>query len=137
MLGVYVEPMSGPSGSILFVDDDLDLLEVFRAALSFTGHEHGIFAASLAEVKEQRAAVLGCSLAIVDVNLGRDRPNGLELVEWLRGEGFHGRVVFLSGHGADDPLIAKAAKVSSAQLIAKPIGLDELWELVGLAQVPA
>ena len=125
------------SSATLFVDDDPDLLEVLREALSFMDHGNCICAGSLAQVKEQRAAVLGCQLAVVDINLGYNQPSGLDVVDWLRGEGFRGQIVFLTGHAADDPRVVAAVNVSGAELVSKPLELDELECLIDRAQVHA
>jgi hypothetical protein len=48
----------------------------------------------------------------------------------LRGALFAGRVVFLTGHGADDPRVQAAARIGDVSIVTKPIGIEELASLV-------
>jgi DNA-binding NarL/FixJ family response regulator len=87
-------------------------------------------AASLAEVEAHRAAALACAVAILDINLGADAPSGIDVYEWLRCFHFAGKVVFLTGHGANDPSVRKASSIAATRTLAKPIGVQELVALV-------
>jgi DNA-binding response OmpR family regulator len=113
----------------VLLDDDEDVLDALAALLQVLGAP-SLSARSLAELAAQRDAVLAADLAILDLNLGPDQPNGIDAFEWLRGTGFAGRIVFLTGHGAGDLLFARACDLSGVLLLRKPIGLDELRRLV-------
>ena len=87
-------------------------------------------AASLAELQGQGEKVRACGLAIVDINLGRNQPTGVDVYEWLRKEGFVGRVVFLTGHGEDDARVRAASEIDGTRLLTKPIDFAEFVRLV-------
>ncbi len=86
--------------------------------------------ASFAELVESREAVLACELAVLDVNLGAGQPSGLDAYEWLKREGFAGRVVFLTGHAPSHPLVQRAHRLGDARVFAKPITSEELRSLI-------
>jgi DNA-binding response OmpR family regulator len=121
---------------ILFVDDDADLLEAMQDIVRVLKLGTTVVAASLEEVQAKRAEVLSCTLAVLDLNLGVDLPNGIDVFRWLRAEGFTGMIAFLTGHGASDPRVKAAVQLESGRILTKPIELDDLAELVRAAHPP-
>jgi DNA-binding response OmpR family regulator len=117
----------------LFVDDDADLRALVRDVAATLGIGQCVLAGSLGEVEEQRTEVLACSLAILDINLGWASASGVEVYNWLRQEQFAGQVVFLTGHGEDDPRVRDAARIGGARILVKPITLDVLASLASKA----
>ena len=89
--------------------------------------------ASLAEVEAHRAEALACALAIIDINLGAHAPSGLDVYEWLQRFHFAGKVVFLTGHGANDPDVQTASSIAATRTFTKPIGVEELVAIVAEA----
>ena len=83
-------------------------------------------AASLDELRVRADAVRTCGLAIVDINLGSDRANGIDAYEWLKEQRFGGRIVFLTGHARSHPLVQQATERGDVKLLEKPIGSAEL-----------
>jgi CheY-like chemotaxis protein len=114
---------------ILLVDDDPDLLEVMRSLLVDHAKQDCVSATSLQEVIAQREAVLGCRLAVIDVNLGPGAPSGVEVSTWLREAGFSGQIVFLTGHALSHPLVAEAARAPGTRVLGKPISSDMLLSI--------
>jgi DNA-binding NtrC family response regulator len=121
---------------LLFVDDDADLRELIRDVVAALGIERCVLAGSLAEVEQQRHAALDCSLAVLDINLGWGAPTGVEVYEWLKRGGFGGKVVFLTGHGVDDPRVQEVARHGALRILLKPIGLEILSSLVTADSAP-
>jgi len=116
---------------ILVMDDDIDLLEVLKETLiTLCKIDQVITATSLSAVQEQKEKILQCQLAILDVNLGADRPSGVDVAEWLRANNFKGKIVFLTGHAVSDPEVLVAAKMPDTKVVAKPIGLKQLLSFV-------
>jgi DNA-binding response OmpR family regulator len=113
---------------ILMVDDDDDVVESVGDLIRLDG-SHCVGLHSLSELVQRRDEALACDLAILDVNLGRDQPSGLDAFAWLRAEGFAGRVVFLTGHAIGHPFVERACSMSGAQVLQKPIMLGELRTL--------
>lgn len=117
---------------ILLVDDSPDFLEVMDMLLQRVGVE-AVTATSLAEVELQQQRLADVTLAILDVNLGPGEPSGVDVSNWLRAHDVHCRVVFLTGHASDHPLVRAAALVEGDVMV-KPI---ESKKLVDLAQSTA
>lgn len=117
--------------SVLFVDDDEDLRDVMRETLNRLGVSTVVTAASLQDVEGDRDAALGCQLAFLDLNLGDGEPNGVSVYEWLEHEHFAGRVVFLTGHGNNDPRVRTVAGLHGPQVASKPITIAKLKTLIG------
>jgi DNA-binding NtrC family response regulator len=116
--------------SVLLVDDDEDL----RAAMDEVLHRFGvrrlIEAGSLRDVEDQREEALACQIALVDINLGYGEPTGINVFEWLEREGFRGRVVFLTGHGSQDPRVQQAASLARTRVASKPLTTTKLRDML-------
>jgi ActR/RegA family two-component response regulator len=119
--------------TLLFIDDDVDLRETITDAAPYLGVGRCVMAGSLEELEANRVEALASSLAVVDINLGPDVPSGVDVYRWLRRAGFVGRIVFLTGHGADDRRVQEAARLGDVAILSKPIGIDELAGLVATA----
>lgn len=117
--------------TILVMDDDIDLLDVLKETLITLGKiDQVITATSLSAVQEQKEKILQCQLAILDMNLGADRPSGIDVAEWLRANNFKGKIVFLTGHAVSDPEVLAATKMPDTKVVAKPIGLKQLLSFI-------
>lgn len=122
-------------GTVLLLDDDEDLRNALSELIALlTGHRC-LALASVAELKARREDSLACDIAILDINLGADQPSGLDAYDWLSREHFAGRVAFLTGHAHSHPLVARAATLGDARVYGKPIGSDELCDLLGAPRV--
>jgi ActR/RegA family two-component response regulator len=120
---------AAPRPVLLFVDDDEDLRETIRETATCLGFERCVVASSIAEIVQQRADALCCSVAILDINLGWNVPSGVDVYHWLQNAHFAGRIVFLTGHGADDPRVQDAARLGDVKILTKPIGIAEIGAL--------
>jgi FixJ family two-component response regulator len=113
------------AASVFFLDDNEDLRETV-ADLLVLFKKRAVLAGSYGQMVEMGDRVLGCGLAIVDINLGPDSPSGLEAYRWLRTRGFIGRIVFLTGHARSHPEVSEAHKIGEARVLEKPISLERL-----------
>jgi response regulator of citrate/malate metabolism len=128
------EPQRRAGRVLLIVDDDADLRELIcDAATTALGFERCVLAGSFADVEERRDDVLACSLAILDLNLGWTSASGVDVYNWLKRENFKGDVVFLTGHGEDDPRVREAAQIGEARTLLKPVSMKVLAELASRA----
>lgn len=118
------------SAKVLLVDDSPDFVEVMSILLSRVGVP-SVSARSFAEVEAQRDLLDDVTLAILDVNLGPGEPSGVEVSAWLRANHIHCRIVFLTGHAADHPLVRAASQLEDGNIMVKPV---ESRRLVDLAQ---
>jgi CheY-like chemotaxis protein len=89
--------------TVLFVDDSSDLCEVMELMCQSLPGIECICVPSMSAVLERPAQVLRTDLAILDVNLGPGDPSGVEIYRWLKGQNYHGKIVFLSGHARRIP----------------------------------
>jgi FixJ family two-component response regulator len=125
------------STSVLFVDDDDDLRETFTDLVRTVFERECFGCGSHAELVALGERALTCGVAILDINLGPDVPSGLDAYVWLRGRGFTGRIVFLTGHASSHPLVVEATRLGDAEVVAKPISsgvLRTLLEVGGTAR---
>jgi FixJ family two-component response regulator len=113
---------------ILLIDDDLDLREGIIDLYAAEGYDC-LGAASFEDLLEHADKILQARLAILDVNLGAERPSGVEVYRWLKRRNFSGQVVFLTGHAAGHPLVEQVHKIEGAQVLTKPIAAEKLVDL--------
>ncbi len=115
---------------VLILDDDTDLtvlmVELFRQV-----GVHGVVAHSLRDLQCRKTEALLCPLAILDINLGSDEPNGLDVYHWLEDNHFSGKIIFFTGHARFHPLVQEVARLPDVQVVDKPTDIDELLSLVG------
>jgi DNA-binding response OmpR family regulator len=114
---------------VLVVDDDDDLVATLGLYIAASGVGTCMTAHSLEEVRDQDEAT-ECDVAILDVNLGADRPSGVDVANWLRAHDFRGKIVFLTGHARSSPLVARAASEPGTLVLSKPIPGEELIRII-------
>lgn len=119
--------MSG-ARSVVVLDDDVDLCDAIRDLFTFLGARCLTFP-SLAAMQQAERDVLACDVAILDVNLGAERPSGIDAHQWLRARGFRGRIVFLTGHARTHPEVARAPALG-VDVLQKPIESSALRALI-------
>jgi DNA-binding response OmpR family regulator len=115
---------------VLVLEDDNDLRTLLCDLLVLSGAKACVSAGSVEAMVRQKDQVLGCELALLDVNLGSGAQSGLDAYHWLRENGFGGRIVFLTGHARSHPLVRKAYELSQAQVLSKPVDVKVLMALV-------
>jgi FixJ family two-component response regulator len=116
---------------VLVLEDDEDLRCILCELLAMVGVETCVGTGSVAELKRREGEVLGCELALLDINLGAAVPSGLDAYQWLRERGFGGRIVFLTGHAHSHPLVRQAHALRDVQVLSKPVEARTLLALVG------
>lgn len=115
---------------ILVLDDDPDLGLVICELVHATTGVECLSYRTLDELAAHAADALSCDLAILDVNLGPGSPSGIDAREWLSRHGFAGRVVFLTGHARDHPLVQRAWRSAGVSVLEKPVDPGRLTSLV-------
>jgi DNA-binding NtrC family response regulator len=115
--------------AVLFLDDDDDLRAIVVVLLQSLGATC-LSAASVGELRQAAGRPQDYGLAILDINLGAGMPSGLDAYQWLRGAGFDGDVVFLTGHARNHPLVEAAKLIGNATVLEKPITADQLQALL-------
>jgi FixJ family two-component response regulator len=115
---------------VLFVEDNDDLRELFGELIPFMLERQCVGVASYEELVALGEEALGCGVAILDINLGPNRPSGIDAYTWLRGSGYTGRIVFLTGHASNHPLVVEAQRIGDAEIFSKPIEPERLRSVV-------
>lgn len=114
---------------VIVVDDNPDLCVVIKELIVTKFNIGCLIASGLGDVISREAESLNCKLAILDINLGYNQPNGLKVFEWLKDKGFLGKVCFLTGHAKCNPMV-KMACLSGAKVFEKPLVPNDLYSLV-------
>lgn len=110
---------------ILIVDDHVDLAENLAEILDGAGYQTVV--APSAEAALERVQAGDIAAVITDYRLpGR---SGAQLVAELRNRGFQLPVVVMSAF-TDDETIQRARAAGAAEVLAKPVPLDRLMDLV-------
>ena len=114
---------------IVFLDDSEDLRELMPLLLSSALGEECRCFASLMEFENHTEEVLRARVAILDINLGPNAPDGIDAFHWLMNHGFQGKVLFFTGHARNNPQVA-IAEGNGVAILEKPIHPDKLISLV-------
>jgi DNA-binding NtrC family response regulator len=112
---------------VFVLDDDEDCRELLREMFETFGVEC-VGAPSLGDMMSRNDEVLGCQLVVLDINLGPQEPPGTAAYEWLQARHFRGKVVFLTGHARNHPLVQRA-RALEAQVLEKPVSAEVLERL--------
>ena len=115
---------------VLYVEDNDDLRELVTELVTVVFKRRCVAVGSYEELVVLGQHVLGCSVAILDINLGSNRRSGLDAYAWLRANGYTGRIVFLTGHASAHPLVVEAQRIGDAQILSKPIDPDRLRSII-------
>lgn len=118
---------------IFLLDDERDLVSILSRIIELTMGMKCITALSFEEAIGKKEEILQCSDCILDINLGHGNPSGVDMYHWLRENRFAGRIIFLSGHAAEHPLVKAASRLSGAVVLSKPIEIPALKEILGNA----
>lgn len=114
------------SQSVLIVDDDYDLRTTLGDAMQLMCDVECITVPDVPSMIALGDRTLGCSLALIDVNLGPGQPSGLDAYRWLVERGFAGRIVFLTGHARVHTEIQETVRDGKAEVVQKPASLKRL-----------
>ena len=117
---------------VVLVDDDENLLGAFAEFLELAAGVKCLAFRGFNELAARKSDVCNgeVSLAILDINLGAGEPSGIDIYRWLREEKFAGKIVFLTGHAEDHPLVRDATTIGDASVFTKPVDIPKLLSLV-------
>lgn len=121
---------------VLLVEDDEDLiLATSELILILTGAEC-IKTNGLDAVIANKDLIFSKNvfLAIIDINLGFGKPNGIDVFDWLKKNNFNQKCVFLTGHAKDHPLLKEAAAENCIEVFEKPQSVHNLKLMIEKAQ---
>jgi FixJ family two-component response regulator len=118
--------------TIILLDDNRDMLESLREVVELVSGRECLVATSYAELVQLGDRALACATAVLDINLRPGEPNGIDAYEWLKRSGFQGKIVFLTGHAREHPLVAQACELGRTEVIQKPASVEQLMQAMGL-----
>jgi DNA-binding NtrC family response regulator len=117
---------------IVFLDDSEDLRELLPILLEATLQVDCLCFGDVTEFERHSEEVLRAKVAILDINLGPDAPDGVDAFNWLKDHGFDGKILFFTGHARMNPRVARAEE-NGAQILEKPLHPNKLISAVKLA----
>ena len=118
------------TGFVLYVEDNDDLRELVVELVTAVLKHRCVGVGSYEELVGLGDEALGCSIAILDINLGPNQPSGIAAYRWLRDKGYRGRIVFLTGHASSHPLVIEVNRIGDAEIFSKPIEPDRLQSII-------
>ena len=111
--------------NILIVDDEPLLREELQESLELEDYE----VTAAASVPEALDQLEGARFDVVVTDLKMPKVGGLELLRKLSERGFDGRVVVVSGHGAESSR-EDALALGASACFAKPLDVEDLIDLI-------
>ena len=124
--------MTKARARIVFLDDNEDLRELLPALLETTLGVECLSFSNVMDFQNHSDQVLSAKVAILDINLGPNVPDGVDAFNWLMDRGFRGKILFFTGHARANPQVALAEK-DGARILEKPIHPDKLVAAVRFA----
>ena len=114
------------------VDDDPIFREMCKQVLSEEGHTvEGI--SDGRGLREKWQGHKGSKPDLIIIDFSMPEYNGLQLCEWLRGQGAKVPVILVSGFAANQPDIGKALKMRKTYFLQKPFSSRDLADTVTVA----
>ncbi len=119
-----------PAPRLLVIDDDAPTCTLFRRIGERAGYE----VQTCQSAPSGQKAVGDFDPHVVLLDLVMPDVDGIEMVRWLTGVGFRGRVIMISGY-SDSYLDAavtmlRARGINDSFSLPKPVDLDQLRELI-------
>lgn len=114
------------NAAVLLLDDDEDLRPALADLIERSVHCGVLPLGSVDELQSRDADALHTQLAFLDINLGPDKPSGVDAYRWLKNHDYGGRIFFITGHGRSHPAVQAALQLGEAELLEKPVGVDRL-----------
>src|SRR5262245_41494345 len=114
---------------IVFLDDSEDLRELLPVLLESTLGVECICFGNLTDFENHSEEVLRAKVAILDINLGPNAPDGIDAFNWLMARKFQGKILFFTGHARTNPQVALAER-SGVEILEKPLRPDKLISFV-------
>lgn len=110
---------------IVFLDDSEDLRELMPVLLQLALGVECMCFGTLKELQAHSEEVLRSRVAILDINLGPNVPDGVDAFNWLMDHGFQGKILFFTGHARTNPLVAQAIR-NGVEILEKPVHPDQI-----------
>ncbi|MGZ3650547.1 MAG: response regulator [Bdellovibrionota bacterium] len=116
--------------SIFLLEDDPDLAKTLARLITVLKDVPCIFAPCVEEMNKIGPEVLASSLCLLDINLGPTKPSGIDAYRWLKSQGYKGKIVFLTGHASEHPLVKEASLLGGVEILNKPVDIPLLERVI-------
>jgi len=117
--------MTQEQASVVFLDDSEDLRALMPLVLEPALGVKCMCFGSLMEFEEHPNDVLRAKVAILDINLGPNVPDGIDAFNWLVAHGFHGKILFFTGHTRTVPQV-EVPQGTGIEILEKPLQPGQL-----------
>ena len=119
------------SRRLLVIDDEAD----FRTFVRRVGEKSGFEVELAADARAFKALYKSLDPTVIVLDIVMPETDGIELIQWLGGEGCSARIVIVSGF---DPRYSRAAEIFGSTLgslsitrLSKPVTLADLEAALG------
>jgi len=116
--------------SVFLLEDDPDLAKTLARLITVLKKVHCIFAPGVDEMNKIGAEVLSSSLCLLDINLGPAKASGIDAYHWLKQNNYRGKIVFLTGHASEHPLVKEASLLGGVEILNKPVDIPILERVI-------
>ena len=125
-------PSIQPIKRVLIVDDDVDLCALFKIMVNSLGDAECQSASSLNDViRLLGARSAPYDLVVLDMNLGPGKPNGIDVLHWIKSNRPCRKIVFMTGHAGSYLAMSDIAHLQDIPILSKPVPSDKLVHLIG------
>lgn len=114
--------------SVLVVDDEPDLRTLYEITLQRCGYQ----VQSAGDLEQARALLQQQHFAVLVTDMRLPDGQGLELIEWLQGNGRSERGIVVTAYGSADNAV-RALKAGAFDYLTKPVNLDQFRKVVAQA----
>lgn len=121
------------NNTVLILEDNKELMESYLDILDAFTSAYPIACHSVKEVYALRDSVLKTKIAFLDLNLATPQESGLDVAQWLKDNGYEGKIYFLTGQVHDSKLISEIKKID-AEILSKPFDIEQF---IGLVDSPS
>ncbi len=124
-------PSIQPIKRVLIVDDDVDLCALFKIMVNSLGDAECQSASSLNDViRLLGARSAPYDLVVLDMNLGPGKPNGIDVLHWIKSNRPCRKIVFMTGHAGSYLAMSDIAHLQDIPILSKPVPSDKLVHLI-------
>jgi DNA-binding NtrC family response regulator len=110
---------------IVFLDDSEDLRDLMPILLESTLGVECICFGSLMEFENRSEEVLDAKVALIDINLGPNVPDGIDAFHLVDQSWISGKGLFFTGHARTNPQVALAER-NGVEILEKPLHPDKV-----------
>jgi len=113
---------------IFLVDDEISTCQIMERFFRMKGYEY-VFEPNADNVVEVYRKEVP-DIALIDINLGNDQKNGIDLLREIRSFDTETKIVMLSGMVMTEQYEQEAVKLGASAFLQKPVAPTKLLETI-------